>query len=256
MQSLLGASRAMTPCRRPEQGGSWQRWPASARCMPCVPPRFSCDLPCGSRKVPAAEPSRFAQCGTTYWWRRVPGLRRRPRSVQRQAGGRDSAWGGGEALARGGHSSGRIGMASRRLYVRGQWRGIRSARESVWSVRRQVGWISGLRLLRSRPTCLRHRNVPAKSTGRCPCRELLRRGAVPDFGRANTQTSPRRRFRHENCEFFASTRLAFCFRGFMMAVFRFQQRCKSALKTGSDEDVDANRRSSRACLSRASAGVG
>lgn len=26
----------------------------------------------------------------------------------------------------------------------------------------------------------------------------------------------------------------------MMAVFRFQQRCKSLLKTGSDEDVDAD----------------
>jgi hypothetical protein len=42
----------------------------------------------------------------------------------------------------------------------------------------------------------------------------------------------------------------------MMAVFRFQQRCKSLLKTGSDEDVDADRRSLELAFSRASAGVG
>lgn len=38
----------------------------------------------------------------------------------------------------------------------------------------------------------------------------------------------------------------------MMAVFRFQRRCKSKLKAESDEDVGAVWRSSRACLSRAS----
>lgn len=54
--------------------------------------------------------------------------------------------------------------------------------------------------------------------------------------------------RHGNCQIFSSTRLAFRAGGRMMAVFRFQQRCKSLLKTGSDEDVDADRRSSRACL--------
>lgn len=54
--------------------------------------------------------------------------------------------------------------------------------------------------------------------------------------------------RHGNCQIFSSTRLAFRAGGRMMAVFRFQQRCKSLLKTGSDEDVDADGRSSRACL--------
>jgi hypothetical protein len=42
----------------------------------------------------------------------------------------------------------------------------------------------------------------------------------------------------------------------MMAVFRFQRRCKSALKAESDEDVGAVWRSSRACLSQVSVGVG
>lgn len=43
--------------------------------------------------------------------------------------------------------------------------------------------------------------------------------------------------RHEICRNFVSTRLALCERGRMMAVFRFQRRCRSALKTESDEDV-------------------
>jgi hypothetical protein len=42
----------------------------------------------------------------------------------------------------------------------------------------------------------------------------------------------------------------------MMAVFRFQQRCKSLLKTGSDEDVDADGDPLELAFSRASAGVG
>lgn len=42
----------------------------------------------------------------------------------------------------------------------------------------------------------------------------------------------------------------------MMAVFRFQQRCKSLLKTGSDGDVDADGDPLELAFSRASAGVG
>lgn len=43
--------------------------------------------------------------------------------------------------------------------------------------------------------------------------------------------------RHEICRNFVSTRLALCERGRMMAVFRFQRRCRSALRAESDEDV-------------------
>lgn len=71
-----------------------------------------------------------------------------------------------------------------------------------------------------------------------------------------SRRKPCRFLRHGNCKFFAFTRLALCVRGRIMAVFRFQRRCKSKLKTESDEDVGADRRSSCACLSRVSAGVG
>ena len=59
--------------------------------------------------------------------------------------------------------------------------------------------------------------------------------------------------RHEICGNFASTRLAGRSRGRMMAVFRFQRRCRSTLRAKSDEDV-APIGSNPAGLSRASGG--
>jgi len=97
-------------------------------------------------------------------------------------------------------------------------------------------------------------------TSAVPC-QALRRGAFlrswyPTSPAPSPLRTPRKSARHGNCGFFSSTRLALWAGGRMMAVFRFQRRCKSKLKAESDEDVGAVWRSSRACLSRASVGVG
>lgn len=81
-----------------------------------------------------------------------------------------------------------------------------------------------------------------------PATKRIRSSPTTSEPPPNIPTDIARVARHGNCQIFSSTRLAFRAGGRMMAVFRFQQRCKSLLKTGSDEDVDADRRSSRACL--------
>ena len=84
-------------------------------------------------------------------------------------------------------------------------------------------------------------------------------GCVPSFTPFNRPASLGEGSSHPSgmeIAIFLHTHLALCAGGRMMAVFRFQQRCKSMPKTESDEDVGADRRSSCARLSQASMAVG
>ncbi len=81
---------------------------------------------------------------------------------------------------------------------------------------------------------------------RCPASNVAK---APTNTGSNVGGAPR----HDICKKFASTRLAECSRGRMMAVFRFQRRCRSTLRAESDEDA-ALIGSTHACLSRARPG--